>query len=128
MQILQLMKYFKVYIAVSFKMSSSCVGLGKKYVGLGSEPELSDLMNEVASKVPAKWKIISIQLGLTVADQHCITALTSSDPIQCFTSVFTIWRNRATKPYTWSTIIEALKAPSVDEVRLAQEVTTNVQP
>jgi len=80
MQILQLMKYFKVYIAVSFKMSSSCVGLGKKYVGLGSEPELSDLMNEVASKVPAKWKIISIQLGLTLADQHCITALTPRTP------------------------------------------------
>ena len=105
----------------------SCAALGKKYAGLGSGPELSDLMNEVASKVPAKWKIISVHLGLTLADQQCIIAITSSDPVQCFTYVFTIWRNRATKPYTWSTIIEALEAPSVDEVRLAHELTTNLQ-
>jgi len=107
-------------------MSPSCVGLGKKYVGLGSEPELSDLMNEVASRVSSKWKTISIQLGLTHNDQECFIASTS-DPMQCFSSVFKVWRNRATKPYTWSTVIEALKAPSVDEVRLAQELTTKLQ-
>ena len=84
-------------------------------------------MDEVASKVPAKWKIISIQLGLTLADQQHIAAITSNDPVQSFTVVFTIWKNRTTKPYTWSTVIEALKAPSVDEVRLAQELTTKLQ-
>ena len=107
-------------------MSSSCVGLGKKYVGLGSEPELSDLMNEVASRVSSKWKTISIQLGLTHNDQECFIASTS-DPMQCFSSVFKVWRNRATKPYTWSTIIEVLGAPSVDEARLAQELTIKLQ-
>ena len=45
---------------------SSLAGLGSKYLGLTSEPELSDLMNEVASKVYAKWKEISIQLGLSM--------------------------------------------------------------
>jgi len=106
---------------------SSYAGLGKKYAGQGSGPELSDLMDEVASKVPAKWKIISIQLGLTLADQQHIAAITSNDPVQSFTVVFTIWKNQTTKPYTWSTIIEALKAPSVDEVRLAQELTNKLQ-
>jgi len=41
--------------------------------------------------------------------------------------VFKVWRSRVTKPYTWSTIIEALEAPSVDEVRLAQELTTKLR-
>ena len=96
--------------------------MNEKYTGIESEPELSDLMNEVASKVSSKWKTISIQLGLTYNDQECFTA-SSSDPIQCFALVFKVWRNRATKPYTWSTIIEALETASVDEVRLAQELT-----
>ena len=83
-------------------------------------------MNEVASKVSSKWKIISIQLGLTHNDQEYFMASTT-DPIQCFTSVFKVWRSRVTKPYTWSTIIEVLKSASVDEVRLAQELTITLQ-
>ena len=100
--------------------------MNERYAGIESEPELSDLMNEVASKVSSKWKIISIQLGLTHNDQECFIA-SNSDPIHCLASVFKVWRSRVTKPYTWSTIIEALEAPSVDEVRLAQELTTKLR-
>ena len=113
-----------------FLRSSVCLlsaGLGSKYSGVGSEPELSDLMNEVASKVPAKWKQISIQLGLTPSDQECFMASNPNDPIQCFTSVFRVWKSRATRLYTWSTVIEALEAPAVDEVRLARELRTKLQ-
>ena len=78
--------------------------LSIKYKGLESEAELSDLMNEVASKVSAKWKQISIQLGLTPNDEECFNAPTPNDPIQCITSVF---KKRATKLHTWSTVIEA---------------------
>ena len=71
-------------------------GSGSKYTGLESEPELSDLMNEVASKVSAMWKENSIQLGLTLNDQKCFIDATSGDPNQCFTFMFNVWRNRAT--------------------------------
>ena len=101
--------------------------LGSKYKGLESEPELSDLMNEVASKVLDKWKQISIQLGLTPEDQKCFMDATFGDPTQCFIFVFNVWKSRATNPYTWSTVIEALKAPSVGEMRLAQEITDKLQ-
>ena len=97
------------------------------YAGLESEPELSDLMNEVTSKVSAKWKQISIQLGLTPEDQKSFMEVTFGDPTQCFIFVFNVWKSRATKPYTWSTIIQALKAPSVGEMRLAQELTDKIQ-
>ena len=103
------------------------VGLGSKYAGLKSGPELSDLMTEIASKVPAKWKEISIQLGLTLSDQKHFMEVTLGDPKQCFTFVFTVWKNRATRPYTWSTMIEVLESPAVDEMRLAQELRRKLQ-
>ena len=106
---------------------SSRAGLSSKYAGLESKPELSDLMNEVASKVPANWRQISIQLGLTPSDQECFMASTPSDPLQCFTSVFRVWKSRATRLYTWSTVIKALESPAVDEMRLAQELRMKLQ-
>ena len=106
---------------------SLLAGLGSKYAGLESEPELSDLMNEVASQVPAKWKQISIQLGLTPSDQECFVASNPNDPLQCFTSVFRVWKNRATRPYKWSTVIEVLETPAVDEKRIAQKLRTKLQ-
>ena len=101
--------------------------LDSKYAGLESEPELSDLMNEVASKVPSKWRQISIQLGLTLNDQERFMDVTSGDHNQCFTSVFKVWKSRETRPYTWSTVIEALESPAVDEMRLARELRTKLQ-
>ena len=86
-------------------------------------------MNVVSSKVAAKQKQISLQLRLTLNDQKCFMELTLGDPKQHFTFVFTVWRSRATKPYTWSTVIEALEAPAaaVDEMRLAQELRMKLQ-
>ena len=106
---------------------SSLAGLRNKYAGLESEPELLDLMNEVASKVSAKWKEISIQLGLTLNDQKCFIEVTFGDPKQCMTFVFTVWKSRGTRPYTWSTVIEVLETPAVDEMRIAQELRTKLQ-
>ena len=92
-------------------------------MGLESEPELSDLMNEVASKVSSKWKEISIQLGLTLNDQECFADATGDNAMKCFALVFNAWKSRATRPYKWSTMIEVLNAPAVAEVRLAQKLT-----
>ena len=106
---------------------SLLAGSGSKYAGLESEPELSDLMNEVASKVSAKWKEISIQLGLTLNDLESFTDATGDNAMNCFPLVFNAWKSRATRPYTWSTVIEVLNAPAVAEVRLAQELRTKLQ-
>ena len=57
-------------MVITLSVISSLAGLGSKYTGLESEPELSDLMNKVASRVSSKWKEISIQLGLTLNDQE----------------------------------------------------------
>ena len=109
---------------ISFFVISSLAGLGSKYAGLESKPELSDLMNEVASNISAKWREISIQLGLTLNDQECFADATGDNAMKCFALVFNAWKSRATRPYTWSTVIEVLNAPAIAEVRLAQELRT----
>ena len=117
------MKVFSSLLTGVFT-DSSLAGSGSKYTGLESEPELSDLMNEVASKVSAKWKEISIQLGLTFNDQECFADATGDNAMKCFALVINAWKSRATRPYTWSTVIEVLNAPAIAEVRLAQELRT----
>ena len=40
-------------------------GLASKYpAGLKSEPELPDLMNEVAAEIPGRWRDVGLQLGV----------------------------------------------------------------
>ena len=118
---------FLLQISSTVECAEGVTNGQRKQDGLENEPELSDLMNKVASKVPGKWKQISIQLGLTPEDQNCFMDATFGDPTQCFIFVFNVWKSRATRPYTWSTIIQALKTPSVGELRLAQEITAKLQ-
>ena len=102
-------------------------GLSQRYAGLTSEPQRHDLMKLRAKLVSSKWKDISIQPGLILNDQKCFIDATSGDPNQCFTFVFNVWRNQVTRPYKWSTVIQTLESPAVDEMRLAQELRTKLQ-
>ena len=89
--------------------------------GMESEPELSDLMDQIAVHIPDKWRDIGIALGLTTIE--CFSAATMGDPSRCFSSVFTIWKSRMTRePYGWGTVVQALRAPSVGELRLAEQL------
>ena len=99
--------------------------LATKYKGVQSAPELSDVMNEVAAKIPEKWHEVGIQLGL---EQHQLKFLSESSPpgSQLFASVFTAWKNCMRKDYTWATLIQALKTPAVNELRLARELTAQL--
>ena len=116
-----------LYKHVFFFFFFLLAGLSQRYAGLTSEPQQHDLMKLRAKLVSANWKDISIQLGLTVNDQKCFIDATSGDPNQCFTFVFNVWKSRATRPYTWFTVIQTLESPAVDEMRLAQELRTKLQ-
>ena len=89
---------------------------------MDSEPELPDLMNEVASKIPSKWRDIGLQLGLDLSVLEEIAS--SGDTNLCYINVFSRWKNQnsTTHPYTWSTIVQALQAPAVGEERLADKI------
>ena len=81
-------------------------------------------MNEVAAKIPRKGRDIGLQLGL---DEGVLQGIRGNDN-DCYHDVFTRWKNQnsTTNPYTWSTIVDALRAPAVGEYRLAHEITNRL--
>ena len=91
---------------------------------LDCEPELLGLMNEVAAKIPSKWRDVGLQLGLNQGVLDGIALNSPGDTNHCYSNVFTRWKNQnlITYPYTWSTIVQALRAPAVAEERLADDI------
>lgn len=90
-----------------------------------AEPQLAELMNEVAAKIPARWRDVGIQLNLSLPDLDAIAASGPADPLQHFSSVFHLWKTKLSAPYRWSTVIQALEAPAVNETRLARRLRDN---
>ena len=110
-------------------MFVSYSGLHRKYpAGLDSQPELSDLMNEVAAKIPSKWRDVGLQLGLDQGVLEGIASISPGDTNLRYANVFTLWKNQnsTTHPYTWSTIVQALQSPAVGERRLADEIMSEL--
>ena len=88
-----------------------------------SEPELADLMNEVAANIPSKWQEVGIALKVSDGD---LAGFAQSDCNKCFISVFTTWKNRQTSPYTWQTVVKALQSPVVGENKLATNIISKL--
>ena len=95
---------------------------------LDSEPELPVLLNEVAAKIPSKWRDIGLQLGVDQGVLEGIAAISLGNTNHCYTNVFIRWKNQnsPTRPYAWSTVVQALEAPAVGENRLADEIKNNL--
>lgn len=81
-------------------------------------------MNDLAARIPNRWKSVGIQLGLTsnqldaIADTH--------DPINRFMMMLNWWQrlDKMVRPCSWSTIVKALRTNAVQEERLANELET----
>ena len=103
----------------------SLTDLRSKYpAGLKSEPELSDLMNEVAAVIPDKWQQVGIVLNMSDGD---LASFVQLDSQKCFISVFTTWKNKQTSPYTWQTVVKALQSPTVGENKLAKDINSKLE-
>ena len=90
-------------------------------------PELKDLMNAVAAKIPAKWRFVGIQLGVPVEALDDIQLQVAGKPncnIGAFELLLGKWKSLHPHKYTWSTIINALEAPSVGAIDVAAELRT----
>ena len=82
-------------------------------------------MNDVAAKIPAKWRDVGIQLKLSSATLDDIQSQIAGRPnsnIRAFEQVFAEWQRQGPRPYTWRTIIDALMTPAVGEVALAYDL------
>ena len=82
-------------------------------------------MNDVAAVIPAKWRLVGVQLKLQNGTLDEIQAQNSGRPAECklsFQQMFTEWRTLRTSPYKWKTMINVLCSPAVGEVALAKEL------
>ena len=81
-------------------------------------------MNEIASVIPAKWRDVGIQLGVSSGTLDDIQSQNAGKPppmsaFHSFERVFLEWKQLAQSSYMWKTIITALRTPAVGEVQLA---------
>ena len=83
---------------------------------------MNDLLNKVAAKARDCWEKIALQLKLKHGHIKTIRNSNTQDPILCYSEVFDVWQKSGSPPYTWATIIDALRAPIVGEHQLAHEL------
>ena len=83
-----------------------------------------DLMNDVAATIPAKWRVFGIQLNVSSNELDRIWDENPQDCQGSFQKMLDHWKKTSTSPYTWRTIIDALKAPAVGEVARANYLET----
>ena len=80
-------------------------------------------MNEIAAKIPAKWRDVGLQLGVDQGVLNGIALISPGDINHCYSNVFTRWKNlNSTHPYTWSTVVQALESETVGEKLLASKI------
>ena len=84
-------------------------------------------MNLVSTRT-TKWRQIGIELGLSTCELDAISSYGVQSLSRCFEHIFELWKRSATMPYTWDTIITALKTPQVNEQRLAIEIEHSLTP
>ena len=97
------------------------------YYIVGSEPRLADLLNDIASTIPAKWRDIGINLGLSSGILDNIqnqNAGKTDASIRSFEQIFSMWKEQSPRPYTWKTIIDVLKTSIVNENDLATRMAS----
>ena len=84
------------------------------------EPDLPTLLNEVATVIPGKWRVVGNLLNIPKGVLDGLERKYSS--MDSFEHVLTEWNSRRCSPYTWDAIITVLKAPAIGEVALANKL------
>ena len=91
------------------------------HLALQRPPKVSVLLNKIAAEASDKWKKLGQQLDI---EHHKLKTISkeNDDVLDCFAEVFELWKRGGSPPYTWATIIDALRAKIVGEVQLAYEL------
>ena len=76
-------------------------------------------MTHVADKAPTKWHRVGIQLRIQIATLNAFKTQ-EDDPTELYIKVFEQWEREQKMPYTWTTIINTLKA--VNERKVANDI------
>ena len=91
-------------------------------MSLESPPKIVDFLKQVAVKVSVKWRMLGHELGIEVHELDKLEHLQQKDDVYRLERVFILWKDKANPPYTWATVINALKSPIVRENSVAEDV------
>ena len=89
---------------------------------LDKPPKQSHLLNQVAIKVTHNWKSLGLQLEIEPDKVETINKDSPGDSKLCCVNMLHVWKKHGSPPYTWDTVINALRAPYVGEKRLADDL------
>ena len=89
---------------------------------LEKPPKHPDLLNQVAAKVSDKWRKLGDQLDVEHHKLKTIQKENPGDSLDCCSEMLVVWKKNGSPPYTWGTVINALRAKFVGEIRLADEL------
>ena len=82
---------------------------------------MNDLLDRVASRAMDKWEVVGLQLNIELHQLRTIQK-SSQSTVLCFAEIFDIWERKSDPPFTWATIVRALKSPIVNENNVAKEI------
>lgn len=86
-----------------------------------SVPIIRDLANRVAAVIPGKWMQVAIQLEIEMGAIDAV-GRDKHDCFQQFMAILDVWKRSSSPPFTWNTLVNVLKSPSVNEKVLAKEL------
>ena len=84
---------------------------------------MTDLISEVAVRIPSKWFEFGVYLNIPYQSLKLIEIKREKDDLLCFADVFDKWMNNlhvSREPISWATVITVLK--SMHEERLVAEL------
>ena len=86
---------------------------------MDSEPDISKLYNDLIELAP-EWDAIAFNLGL-MRDIRSIDK-DARDVESKLRKMLMKWEEKRPKPYTWRTIIDILREPSLEQNQLADTI------
>ena len=91
---------------------------------LNSKPELLDLLERIAARIPAKWEEVGYALRIEREHMERIKSetLRLSSTMTSYREVFNHWLSHALERCTWTVVLTALETRQVGEAPLARRI------
>jgi len=109
-----------------FTSSSVCIRISFSH--LGASLGIADLATVLNETFPccAKWYNLGVQLRVGIGILDCFMTR-YNDPSDQLREVLRTWLTTSDNP-TWGAMVEALKSPVINEVRLARDLQQKYYP
>lgn len=114
----------KLVLPVTLCMKSSLLTQHIHFAGKeDQELTLDPFIKKVAKKIPHKWRMVGLSLGIS---QNLLDAIEEKHAglgkLGSFVEVFSYWRRQQEVPLTWKALAVSLESSIVNEHDLAQQL------